>query len=158
MKLIDVLKPEYIKYPLQNKSKVEVIQELIHLLHINKVIPEEKTILNAVLEREKIMTTGVGNGVAIPHCKHPECQQFAIALGIHPEGVDFQSIDNQPARIIFLLVGPEDQPGLHIRLLSRISRIISKEETRIRLLQLTTPKRIYQFFKEEEAKFFEMNA
>ncbi len=158
MKLIDVLKPEYIKYPLENQTKVEVIQELIDLLGRQGVIPEKQAILDAVLEREKIMTTGVGNGVAIPHCKHPDCADFAIALGIHPEGVDFQSIDNQPAQIIFLLVGPEDQPGLHIRLLSRISRIISKEETRNRLLQLTNPESIYRFFKEEEAKFFEINA
>ena len=158
MKLVDVLRPEFIKYPLQASSKVDVIKEMIDILSEHNMIPDKESILQAVLEREKIMTTGVGNNVAIPHCKHPDCQNFAIAMGIHPKGVDFEAIDNLPAKIIFLLVGPEDKPGLHIRLLSRISRLISKSEVREKVLQLTNPQDIYQLLKQEEEKFFEINA
>ncbi len=156
MKLIDVLKPEYIKIPLTATSKEGVIQELIAVLANQGLFTDAQTVLQAVLEREKIMTTGVGNGVAIPHCKHTSCSQFAIALGIHPQGVDFESIDNQPAHLIFLLVGPEDKPGLHIRLLSRISRIISKPAVRQKLLTQQSPQAIFNILEEEESKFFEI--
>ncbi len=156
MKLIDVLKPEYIKIPLTASSKEGVIQELIDVLASHGVFNARETVFKAVMDREKIMTTGVGNGVAIPHCKHTSCSQFAIALGIHPRGVDFESIDSQPAYLIFLLVGPEDKPGLHIRLLSRISRIISKPEVRERLLAQTSPDAVYTILKEEESQFFEI--
>ena len=100
------------------------------------------------------MTTGVGNGVAIPHCKHKDSRNFAIALGVHPKGIDFDSIDHEPARIIFLLVGPEDQPGTHIKLLSRISRIISKDEVREKVLACKTPTELFDLLNEEEHKFF----
>ncbi len=103
------------------------------------------------------MSTGVGNGVAIPHCKHRHCHDFAIALGIHPQGIDFESIDKKPAHIIFLLIGPEDQPGTHIKLLSRISRIISKDEVREKALNAKTPQELYNLLKQEETHFFKMN-
>ncbi len=156
MKLIDVLKPEYIKIPLTETTKEGVIQELIDVLGTHQVFSTPEAVLKAVLEREKIMTTGVGNGVAIPHCKHTSCPTFAIAMGVHPHGVDFESIDNQPAHLIFLLVGPEDKPGLHIRLLSRISRIISRKEVRDKLMQQTSPQEIYAILSQEESKFFEI--
>ncbi len=156
MKLIDVLKPEYIKIPLTGNTKEAVIRELIDVLAPHAIFESREQVFQAVIEREKIMTTGVGNGVAIPHCKHDSCSDFAIALGIHPDGVDFDSIDNQPAFLIFLLVGPEDKPGLHIRLLSRISRIISKPDVRQRLLSQTSPEAIHTILKEEESKFFEI--
>ena len=156
MKLIDVLKPEYIKIPLTATSKEGVIRELVEVLANHGLFNAPEVVLQAVLEREKIMTTGVGNGVAIPHCKHTVCHQFAIALGIHPRGVDFKSIDNQPAHLIFLLIGPEDKPGLHIRLLSRISRIISKQSVREKLLAQQSPHAIYEILSKEESKFFEI--
>jgi mannitol/fructose-specific phosphotransferase system IIA component (Ntr-type) len=80
-----------------------------------------------------------------------------IALGIHPKGVDFQSLDHKPAHIIFLLIGPESKPGFHIRLLSRISRIISKEDVRKQILAGKSPEEIYQIFQAEEANFFEIS-
>ncbi len=156
MKLIDVLKPEYIKIPLTGQSKEAVIKELIHTLSPFSLFSSEDAVFRAVMDREKIMTTGVGRGVAIPHCKKETCSEFGIALGIHPEGVDFQSIDGKPARIIFLLVGPENNPGMHIRLLSRISRIISKESLRDSLLQCQDAESAYQLLKKEEEKYFEI--
>jgi fructose-specific phosphotransferase system IIA component len=156
MKLVDVLKPDYIQIPLKGQNKEEVIKELIQVLTSSRFFSDHNTVFSAIMEREKIMTTGVGREVAIPHCKKKECSEFAIALGIHPEGVDFQSIDNRPVKIIFLLIGPEENPGTHIRLLSRISRIIAKESLRDKLKVATTPDEAYRILKEEEEKYFEI--
>ncbi|RMF61172.1 MAG: PTS sugar transporter subunit IIA [Calditrichaeota bacterium] len=157
MKLVDVLKPEYIKIPLTETTKLEVIKELLSVLVEQKVVNNPDEVLTAILEREKIMTTGVGNGVAIPHCKTRHATDFAIAMGIHPTGIDFQSLDNKPTQIVFLLIGPEDKPGTHIRLLSRISRIISREKVRQQILQCSSPQDVYNILKQEEANFFEIN-
>lgn len=154
MNLVDVFQPEYIKIPLQRNTKSEVIKELVELLSQHQAITNPEGIIQAVFDREEIMTTGVGNGVAIPHCKHKDCSNFAIALGVHPTGIDFDSIDKKPAHIIFLLVGPEDQPGTHIKILSRISRIISKDEVREKVLACTTPAELFDLLNEEEQKFF----
>lgn len=153
MNLVDVLQPEYIKIPLKRNSKPDVIKELVAILSDHQAIGNPEKIIQAVFDREEIMTTGVGNGVAIPHCKHKDSRNFAIALGIHPQGMDFQSIDHKPAYIIFLLVGPEDQPGTHIKLLSRISRIISKDEVRERVLACKTATKLFNLLSEEEQKF-----
>jgi PTS system fructose-specific IIC component len=153
MNIVDVFQPEYIKIPLQKNTKSEVIKELVELLSQHQAITNPEGIIEAVFEREKIMTTGVGNGVAIPHCKHKDSRNFAIALGVHPQGIDFDSIDQEPAHIIFLLVGPEDQPGTHIKILSRISRIISRDEVREKVLACTTPTEVFNLLNEEEQKF-----
>ena len=154
MNLVDVLQPENIKIPLKKNSKPDVIKELVAILSEHQAIGNPERIIQAVFDREEIMTTGVGNGVAIPHCKHKDSRNFAIALGIHPQGIDFQSIDHKPAHIIFLLVGPEDQPGTHIKLLSRISRIISKNEVRERVLACKIATELFNLLNEEEQKFF----
>lgn len=157
MKLIDLLKINYIKYPLAASNKVDVIKELLSLFSENNLIDNREEVLKAVLEREKILSTGLGNGVAIPHCKTNSVEEFGVALGIHSKGVDFQSLDHKPAHIIFLLIGPENKPGFHIRLLSRISRIISKEDVRRQILASKTPEEIYRIFQAEEANFFEIS-
>lgn len=156
MKLVDVLKPAYIKVPLQSSKKEDVIKELIGELEDHDIFTDPEAIFQAVIEREKIMTTGVGREVAIPHCKKKECKKFAIALGLTSNGIDFNSIDKKPVKIIFLLVGPEENPGMHIRLLSRISRLIAKEQLREELLQVSDPAAAYMLLEEEEKKYFEI--
>jgi len=157
MKLVDLLQINYIKYPLTASNKVDVIKELLTLFSENNLIDNREEVLKAVLEREKILSTGLGNGVAIPHCKTNSVEEFSVALGIHPKGVDFQSLDHKPAHIVFLLLGPENKPGFHIRLLSRISRIISKGDVRRQILASKSPEEIYQIFQAEEANFIEIS-
>ena len=156
MKLIDVLKPEYIKIPLTGDSKETIIKELIEVLAPSKTFDDKNSVFEAVMEREKIMTTGVGREVAIPHCKQKNCDGFAISFGIHPDGIEFQSIDNKSVKIIFLLIGPEENPGTHIRLLSRISRIIAKDSLREKIKNARTSAEAYQLLKDEEEKYFEI--
>jgi len=156
MKLIDILKPAFIKVPLNSSKKEDAIKELIGVLEGHDIFSDPEAIFQAVIEREKIGTTGVGREVAIPHCKKKECKKFAIALGLTSNGIDFSSIDEKPVKIIFLLVGPEENPGMHIRLLSRISRLIAKEQLREKLLQVSESVAAYTLLKDEENKYFEI--
>ncbi|MBN2364677.1 MAG: PTS sugar transporter subunit IIA [Calditrichaeota bacterium] len=156
MKLVDVIQPKSIKIPLQSSTKESIIRELIQVLEKQNLFNDPEDVFKAVMERERIMTTGVGREVAIPHCKKQECNQFAIALGIHPGGIDFNSIDNKPVKIFFLLLGPEENPGMHIRLLSRISRLIAKDSLRQGLLNASGPQEAYELLKAEEEKYFEI--
>lgn len=156
MRLIDLLQPDLIKYPLVASSKIEVIKELLAVLVEQQRIRNPEEILAAILEREKILSTGLGNGVAIPHCRSNAVQEFSLALGIHPRGVEFQSLDHKPSHIIFLLVGPEAETGSHLRLLSRISRIISKPEVRESIMASHSATEIHRILQNQEAEFLEV--
>ncbi|HQV30242.1 MAG TPA: PTS sugar transporter subunit IIA [Calditrichia bacterium] len=156
MNLTEALKPDLIKIPLTGKGKTGVITELLEWLSQHHSLEDSQKVLAQILEREEIMTTGVGNGVAIPHCKTNTVTDFVIALGIHPGGVAFKSLDGKPAHIIFMLVGPDSQPGAHIRLLSRISRIISDNATREAILSCDSPEEIYKLLAEKERLLLEV--
>ena len=157
MRLTDVLNEDFVNISLAGKNRDECIRELIDKLATAQTIKRSDRIFDAVLEREKIMTTGVGNGIAIPHCKHSDSPDFSVCLGIQQKGVDFQSIDKKEVNIIFLLVGPENNPGLHIKLLSRISRLMSNEELREQLLECKSDKEAYDLIHDEENYFFEID-
>jgi fructose-specific phosphotransferase system IIA component len=157
MRLTDVLTTDLVQIPLSGKDRDDCIHELIDLLVKHNKIKNKDTIFQAVLEREKIMTTGVGNGIAIPHCKHQDSPDFAVCLGVNQEGVDFDAIDKKPVKTIFLLVGPENNPGLHIKLLSRISRLMSNEELRKQLLSSESRDDAFKIIHEEENYFFEID-
>ena len=157
MRLTDVLRNELVKIPLSGSSRDACIEELIDKLTENEIVENKKSIFDAVLEREKIMTTGVGNSIAIPHCKHKDSPDFAVCLGIHPKGVDFQAIDKKSVKIVFLLVGPENNPGLHIKLLSRISRLMSNEELREQLIKSKDADAAFELIQDEENYFFELD-
>ena len=157
MRLTDILPESQVLMPLKTEDRDASIQALIDLLEQNKLLADKEKAFHAVLEREKIMTTGVGNGIAIPHCKDNSCPNFAVALGLHPKGVDFHSIDKKKAKIIFLLVGPENNPGMHIKLLSRISRLMSNEELREQILASKTAAEVVQLIQEEEEYYFDLD-
>ena len=157
MRLTDILTESQVLIPLKSEDRDASIQALIDLLDQNQLLADREKAYQAVLEREKIMTTGVGNGIAIPHCKDNSCPNFAVALGLHPKGVDFHSIDKKKAKIIFLLVGPENNPGMHIKLLSRISRLMSNEELREQMLASKTAAEVVQLIQEEEEYYFDLD-
>jgi len=157
MRLTDVLKKEFIKIPLTGKNRDDCIRELIEKLSEQNSIKNKEHIFKAVLEREKIMSTGVGNGIAIPHCKHDGSPEFNVGFGVSKRGINFAAIDKKPVKIVFLLVGPEDNPGLHIKLLSRISRLMSNEELRNQLLECKSPDQAFELIEEEENYFFEID-
>lgn len=156
MQLTDLLTEQHILIPLKCKTRDECIKALIEAIDKEGLIADADKAYEAILEREKLMTTGVGNGIAIPHCKHSSCPNFAVALGIHPDGVDFEAIDKKKVHLIFLLIGPENNPSLHIKLLSRISRLMSNEDLREQLMECANPQEAHELLKEEESYYFEL--
>lgn len=150
MNLTDVLQAPLIRHPLKADVKSAALEELLSLIYDSGRINNYDTVKKAILDRENIMSTGVGNGVAIPHCKTADAPSFSVALGIHPGGLDFQSLDKKPTHIIFMLTGPEDDPGTHIRLLSRISRIVSENATREAIMGAATAEEILGHLIEKE--------
>jgi fructose-specific phosphotransferase system IIA component len=153
-KLAEILSENQVKVSLVGSSRDEVIKELLELLDDSDNFSNKKAIFKAVLEREHIMTTGVGNGIAIPHCKHDDCKEFALALGTTSEDVEFQAVDQNPVHIIFLLIGPKNEAGMHIKILSRITRILSDSEVREKILNISDPRELYHFLIGEEEKTF----
>src|ERR1041385_425758 len=156
MKISDILEEKLVVSNLAGNTKDEIIKAMIELVsHSPKVLDKEK-VRAAILDREKIMSTGVGNGFAIPHGKTDAVADTVAAFGVTAQPIQYQSLDEKPVRLVFLLVGKDNMVGPHIKLLSRISRLMNKEEFRARLLDTKTPGEIIETFKEEEATYFEM--
>ena len=156
MKLSNLLSPELIKIPLESQNKEGVIRELVDVLAQNGKVTDSDSVLEAVLEREKVMSTGVGQGIAIPHGKTESATGVVAAMGISPGDIDFQAIDEQPVHIVFLLLAPPYETGLHLKALSRVSRLLSKEDFREKLLRASSPEEAMQFIRDEEKKYFEI--
>ncbi len=148
MRLSEVISAEHIKIPVQAGDRDSAIREIIESM--SDEIPSIETAYNAVLEREKIMTTGVGNEIAIPHCKYAETDHFIIGMGISKEGIDFKAIDGKDVKLIFLLIGPEEDPQGHIKLLSRISRLMNNSEFRAKLIDSSSTRKALKLIAEEE--------
>lgn len=155
MKICDILRVEKIISSLQGTTKTEVINELLNLFKDDERVNDLEAMSNAVHEREKIMSTGVGKGFAIPHAKTNGVNEIVAAFGKLDKPIDFQALDEQPVSIIFLLVGKENLVGPHIKLLSRISRMMNKDEFRESLINAKTPEEIFSLFEEEERQYFE---
>src|ERR1041385_693061 len=139
MKISDILEEKLVVSNLAGNTKDEIIKAMIELVsHSPKVLDKEK-VRAAILEREKIMSTGVGNGFAIPHGKTDAVADIVAAFGVTAQPIDYQSLDEKPVRLVFLLVGKDNLVGPHIKLLSRISRLMNKENFRNKLLNTNSP-------------------
>jgi len=137
------MSPARIRVPLQGRDKQAVLSELVHLVADGSG-GEFDDILRAVQAREAVLSTGIGYGVAIPHGKSPTLSDLRLAAGVAPAPIGFDSLDGQPVRLFFLLVGPESASGAHVKALSRISRLVRREPFRQRLLQSRDPDEFYR--------------
>jgi mannitol/fructose-specific phosphotransferase system IIA component (Ntr-type) len=115
MRLSEILKPQNIRIPLLAKTKAEAIKELVELLASTGDVTDAKSVLDSVLDRESTRTTGIGNGLAIPHGKCSGTSHLVMAIGRPETPIDFQSIDGKPVNLIWLLASPPDQTGPHMR-------------------------------------------
>lgn len=131
--LSDILTSIRVRVPLEGTTKDEVLRELVDTLAEAGDVSDAEAALKVVQEREQVLSTGIGYGVALPHGKTDACPQLTIAAGVTTEGVDFNALDGEPVDLIFLLVGPESEAGAHIKALSGISRLVRQPETRQRL-------------------------
>ncbi len=156
MKISDILTEDTVITGLKGETKDDIINALIDLVSTSPKVRDKEKVRMAIFEREKIMSTGVGNGFAIPHGKSDAVTDIVAAFGVTAHPIDYQSLDEKPVRLVFLLVGKDNLVGPHIKLLSRISRLMNKEQFRKRLLELQTPREIIDTFKAEEATYFEV--
>lgn len=133
MHLSELLRPERIRIPLEAGSKDTLLRELVHVVVAGEGIDEDE-VLRAVREREAVLSTGIGHGVAIPHGKSSAVPELRMAAGRTASPIEFDALDGQPVALFFLLVGPETAAGPHIKALSRISRIVRRDDVRDQLI------------------------
>ena len=152
MSLLEILEEKSIIVGLKANEKTEIIEELVDALEVGKDICDRSKVLNAVIEREKIMSTGIGDGIAIPHGKSDAVNRLVAALGTKKEGVDFETLDGEPAHVFFLLVSPPDISGPHIKALARISRLLKNDSFKKALLSAKTPKDAMDMIADEEKR------
>ncbi len=155
MKISDILNEQLVMTGLSGNTKDEIIEAMIDLVSTSPKVTDKTKVRNAIFEREKIMSTGVGNGFAIPHGKTDAVTDIVAAFAVTAEPIDYESLDEKPVRLVFLLVGKDSMVGPHIKLLSRISRLMNKEDFRRRLLDMKTAKEVIDLFRQEEATYFE---
>lgn len=150
--LADLLTPERIRIPLQARDKTGIIEELCAFLARGSgaTPDEEEEIRQAVLEREKVLSTGIGGGVAIPHGKSEAVEDLVLVAGRTAAPVDFEALDERPVRIVMLLVGPESAASLHVKVLSRISRVLRSPELRDRLAGAESPEAFHEILRRAE--------
>jgi fructose-specific phosphotransferase system IIA component len=139
MRLVDHLTPAGIRLDLEGQTKEQVLRELVALLARVGSIGDQERLLQVLLEREGLGSTGIGHGVAIPHGRSADVGGPLVVLGRTRQEVDFDSIDGQPTRLYFLLVAPETGGNEHLHLLSRIARLMRDADTRRSLLEAPTP-------------------
>jgi PTS system fructose-specific IIA component len=148
--LSELLKEDRIRVPLGSRTKDDLLRELVELATPGSAPDTVETILAAVRDREQLLSTGIGSGVAIPHGKTPVIDQLVMAAGVTTEPVDFDALDGQPVELFFLLIGPESASGAHIKVLSRISRLLRREQLRVSLRQAVSGSEFLRVVRESE--------
>lgn len=143
MNLMDLISPRCIKVPLESGDKQSVLSELVDLVVNVKRLPHRDAIVEALLEREEVGSTGIGHGVALPHAKCVEVKEIHIACGVSTAGVDFEALDREPVYIFFLILAPRSAPGQHLKAMSMLTRFLSKANVREKLTQAKNADEFY---------------
>ena len=134
MKFSELINKNYIISDFEGSTKKQVLEELVEVLAASKGEIDKVELLNALLEREKLGSTGIGDGVAIPHGKLKGLDNIILLFGKSGQGVDFDAIDGKPVCLVFLLVAPADSAGLHLKALARLSRMLRETDFKNSLL------------------------
>lgn len=137
----DLISPERIVW-LSSDTKEEVLRELVDVISRAPQIGDREELLKAVLEREKIMSTGIGLGIAVPHAKIGSVSDFVMAMGISHKGVEFDSLDNKPVHIFVMIAGPADQQDRYIRILAKVVLTLKDPKVREAVLKAETPQEV----------------
>ena len=144
MKLSKFCGEDLISFDLKGKTKNEIIEELVNLASRSKLVKDKDEVLKAVLEREKLVTTGVGYGVAFPHAKTKAIKGIVIAFGRSKTGIDFDAMDKKPVHLFFLIAAPEDAIGAHLNVMARLSYLMKSEKNRDNLMKISSPKELLE--------------
>ncbi len=153
MLLSELLRPEAVALGVRDVDKWQVIDHLTRLLVAAGRLSgaESSSVLEALIAREKSMSTGMENGVAIPHCSMEQVNDTLVSLGVSREGIDFESIDDKPARLILLLVTPKNKTKVHIRTLAEIAKLLNDADFRRQLVAAETPSEVLDLIRRREA-------
>lgn len=146
-----LLDSDRVRIDLPGTSKSEVINALVDVLEGHDGIDSLETVRSAIFEREEMMSTGVGKGLGLPHAKTPAATETVAAFATTAQPVDFGAIDDDPIRLLLLLVGPEDHKSQHVKILGRISRLVSRDPLREQLIEAEKPETVIQILREGEA-------
>jgi len=153
MKITEILEQKLILSDLTSKTKKSVLEELVsHLARCVEEVNKEE-LLKVLLEREKLGSTGINDGVAIPHGKLKHIDKLLAVFGRSRGGIDFGALDGKPSHLFFLLVAPESSAGIHLKALARISRIVKNEAFRERCMKARTENDLFQLIVEEDERY-----
>ena len=152
MMITDFLKEDCILINMKSREKKGALSELLKLLETNNYIKDSNEILETILEREKLGSTGIGQGIAVPHAKTDQIENLVGAVGISNSGISFDSLDGEPVNIIFLIIAPTKSIGLHLKALAKIARLLKNRTFRNALRNAKTPSEVIQIIKEDDEK------
>ena len=153
MKITDILAKEHIIIDLVANDKAEVLKELSSLLEKKGAITNKDALLTALINREKLGSTGIGENVAIPHAKLENIDIITTAFARSVKGIEFESLDKKPVHFICLVVAPLNSTGLHLKALARISRLLKNSALRENILHANEVDEIFSLLVEEDSKF-----
>ncbi len=148
MALIDKITEDVVKIPLESTTKPEVLKELLQILVANGQVKDEASVYNSLLEREGLGSTGLENGIAVPHAKTPAVDDLRIAIGIAPKGIEFQALDGGLSTLFFMILAAPDQSGLHIEALSEIAGMSRSTAFLRALVAASTPGEVVRLIHE----------
>ena len=153
MKIVDFIREDLILPELGSSQKLDVLAELAtHLASRHEGVSRED-LVKVLVERERLASTAIGEGIAIPHGKLDTIGKLVACVGRAKEGVDFDSMDGRPTHLFFVLVAPENSTGVHLKALARISRLFKDGEFRTRLMGARDAKEMYKIIADEDAKY-----
>ncbi len=153
MQIRDLIQRNFIESELKSKTKREVLRELTELFGDSLGAVSTDTVVEVLLDREKLGSTGIGDNVAIPHGKISGLDDLVVSFGRSPEGVEFDALDGKPVHIFFLLLAPENSAGKHLKALAKISRMLKDAEFREELLAADSKEKLFSLIVEKDKMF-----
>lgn len=153
MKINEILKKDFIVAELLSDNKKDALLELSAYMEQFGVVRDKASLFAALMERESLCSTGIGENLAIPHAKAKEVSQITVLLGRSVKGIEFESLDRKPAHFICLLLVPQDSTGQHLKAMARISRLFRNQDIRDQILNAKNAAQIYSLLVDEDSKF-----
>lgn len=149
MKVSDLLNKRRVILELGATSKMEVLEELARAVSFDAESLDPSLLVEALTERERLGSTGIGDGVAIPHGKVQGLDRMVVSFGRSTSGIEFESMDGKPAHLFFLLVAPENSAGIHLRVLAKLAKALKRESFRLQLMEATSREEIFNIIDKE---------
>lgn len=149
MHIVDYADTHFVALDLEAGTKEEVLGQMVDLLVEHKRIAEPDMLMGELLKRERVMSTGIGGGIAIPHALLHDVEELVILFGRTRQPLDFQALDGKPVDLVFMLVGPKGAANLYVKLLARISRLLQNNDFKANLRKCKTPEEVLEVLRRE---------